>query len=213
MMKSGSNLEEIRVKAHSKCPFSWGMLSTRMHQKTHACLLFMKARTVLSTYIQPLTCTDHKWNRYPILCGGIYLCLTETDLLLGFLLLEGRRVSEYLSMGTMTSSLAYLDCQELQVGAPLYTHTYATIIEQFSYLHQMEGRHCCLWCLIKLDQLKEAPSVRGPVQGRTTQSIVSDNANFVHDGQNMKKAKQFNNAIDTPFFPCIPLDQVRCYIT
>ena len=72
------NLEEIRVEAHSKCPFSWGMWSTQTHQKTHACSLFMKARTVLSY------CTDHKWNRYPILCGGINLCLTKTDLLFRF---------------------------------------------------------------------------------------------------------------------------------
>lgn len=71
-----------------------------------------------------------------------------------------------------------------------------------------KGRHCCLWCLVKSDQLKIAPSVRGPVQQRTTESIVQDHTNFVCDGQNMKRAKLFNNAINNPFFPCIPLDQV-----
>ena len=71
------------------------------------------------------------------------------------------------------------------------------------------GRHCCLWCLIKGEQLAIPQQQRGSVMLRTTESIVEDHHRFLADGGNIKKAKYFNNAIGLPIFPIIPLSQVR----
>ena len=67
------------------------------------------------------------------------------------------------------------------------------------------GRHCCLWCLIKAEQLHLDPSEHGPVQSRTTESITEDHNHFKQDGSNIKRAKLFNNAVGLPLFPAIPL--------
>ena len=71
------------------------------------------------------------------------------------------------------------------------------------------GRHCCLWCLIRTDQLKTSPSARGLVDMRTTRTIVGDYQKFKEGGGNIKKAKQYNNVICEPFFPTIDLSQVK----
>ena len=73
------------------------------------------------------------------------------------------------------------------------------------------GRHCCLWCLARSDQLKNPPSSFTP---RTTDTIISDHHRFVAAGANLKRAKEFNNTIDEPFFRELPIDQVNtCNIT
>ena len=77
----------------------------------------------------------------------------------------------------------------------------------FTTTHQ--GRHYCLWYLISADQVKVAPSQRGPVEARSKVSITDDHQRFMADGGNIKKAKFFNNAIDLPIFPSIPLIQVK----
>ena len=75
--------------------------------------------------------------------------------------------------------------------------------------HVLSGRHCCLWCLVRSDQLKVPPSLRGPVQLRTTESIVRDHERFTDAGGNLRNAKAYNNCICQPFFPTLDLTQVR----
>ena len=73
------------------------------------------------------------------------------------------------------------------------------------------GRHCCLWCLARSDQLKNPPS---SFTLRMTDTIISDHHRFVAAGANLKRAKEFNNSIDEPFFRELPIDQVNtCNIT
>ena len=71
------------------------------------------------------------------------------------------------------------------------------------------GWHCCLWCLIKKDQLKKDPSQRGPIEARTIDLICNDYERFNKAGKNHNKAKLFNNVIEEPFFPSISLTQVH----
>ena len=102
-------------------------------------------------------------------------------------------------------------CQELQVVRHnriiMYYEIDIDMYIPFTTTHQ--GRHCCLWCLISADQLKVAPSQHGPIEARSTESITDDHQRFMADGGNIKKAKFFNNAIDLPIFPSIPLIQVK----
>ena len=70
------------------------------------------------------------------------------------------------------------------------------------------GRHCCLWCLITQEQLKLPPSTRGPVTARTTKSISEDYEKFQKAGANPKMVKHYNNCVNKPFFPSMPLSQV-----
>lgn len=76
-----------------------------------------------------------------------------------------------------------------------------------NYYHMkiLIGRHCCLWCLIKSEELKNPPA---NVPSRSTGSILSDHRSFIADGGNLKRAKNFNNCVREPFFK-IPLNQVR----
>ena len=75
--------------------------------------------------------------------------------------------------------------------------------------HQTAGRHNCLWCTIRNTELRIPLHVRGRSPARTLNSIKEDNKRFVEAGNDLKKAKDFNNAISEPFFD-IPLDQVSC---
>ena len=70
-------------------------------------------------------------------------------------------------------------------------------------LESHRWRHCCLWRLIKQDQLSSPPAVRGPVTCRTVESIVADHQQF-----NLKDVKKFNNCLKEPFFPNFSLSQV-----
>ena len=65
------------------------------------------------------------------------------------------------------------------------------------------GRHCCLWCHIRTDQLKTPPTVHGPILLRSSESIVEDYKRFIEAGGNIKKAKAFNNCIYAHHFPPI----------
>lgn len=74
-------------------------------------------------------------------------------------------------------------------------------------MHKLtSGRQCCLWCLIKQTQLKAPPSVRGPVQLRTIQSICADHKRFTDNGSVV--VKEYNNCQYEPFFTNFPLTQV-----
>ena len=88
-------------------------------------------------------------------------------------------------------------------------HTNKSYTCTFTHVYFTKGRHCCLWCHIQYDQLKDPPLVRGPVHLRTVDTIRNDHQRFLSDGGNLKRAKFFNNAINLPFFPSIPLEQVR----
>lgn len=72
-------------------------------------------------------------------------------------------------------------------------------------IHIHVGRHCCLWCLITSDRLKNPPS---SVQQRSTAGIIADYNRFLASGGDRKKAKDFNNCVHEPFFRAIPLIQV-----
>lgn len=73
------------------------------------------------------------------------------------------------------------------------------------------GRHCCLWCHIRQDQLISPPVVRDEVSTvtpRTVQSICNDHRRFKNAGSVLKNVKMFNNCLNEPFFPNFPLTQV-----
>jgi hypothetical protein len=65
-----------------------------------------------------------------------------------------------------------------------------------------------MWCHITLEQLKEAPSLRGPLQPRSDSTLKADLANFQSNGSNIKRAKFYNNVIREPLFK-IGLAQAR----
>ena len=66
------------------------------------------------------------------------------------------------------------------------------------------GRHPCLWCLRRSDDLKKFTS---PGDERTTEGILRDHQQFLRAGGNLKEAKNYNNAVNEPFFK-LPLSQV-----
>ena len=95
-------------------------------------------------------------------------------------------------MKVMSSSAGYMACQEQVVQC---SQMYLLNIEMTITLTFMSGRHCCLWCHIRQDQLIEPPSVPGPVAARTTQSICKDHQKFVDAGALYKDAKFYNNCM------------------
>ena len=107
-------------------------------------------------------------------------------------------------VGTTNSCATYLVYLELLV------HIHKQLIIKTIPPQMLSlGRHCCLWCLIRTDQLKLPPSQCGSVETRTTDSIMRDYHNFVENGGNIKNAKLYNNVICKPFFPSIDLSQVK----
>ncbi len=76
------------------------------------------------------------------------------------------------------------------------------------------GRHCCLWCDVNADRLKEPRASRkkptkptDTINQRSLQGIKDDHKRFLDDGGNLKNAKLFNNVICPNFFD-IELEQV-----
>lgn len=71
------------------------------------------------------------------------------------------------------------------------------------------GRHCCLWCRITQQQLKEAPSKRNvQPELRDLHTLATAHSKFTSEGKSdLNVAKNYYNAIGKPFF-AIPLDQV-----
>jgi hypothetical protein len=84
------------------------------------------------------------------------------------------------------------------------------VIIAFKYTEQLTifliGKHCCLWCHITAEELKLAPSVRGPLQLRSDSTLAHDLAAYQADGSNIKRAKFFHNVIREPLF-AISVDQ------
>ncbi len=83
------------------------------------------------------------------------------------------------------------------------------IVEYFLWIIKSfcEGRHCCLWCIIRSADLKVPLCVRGHSPLRSLQTLMEDHKKFVDAGADLKKAKEFNNVIGKAFFP-IPLEKV-----
>ena len=76
--------------------------------------------------------------------------------------------------------------------------------------HSPLGRHNCLWCTIRNTELRIPLHVHGRSPARSVESIQNDYQRFVDDGSQLRRAKEFNNAIGEPFFS-IPLDQVNYF--
>ena len=79
-----------------------------------------------------------------------------------------------------------------------------------SHVFTMLGRHPCLWCHVRRDQLAIPPEKRGAAaQLRSLQTLQQNYTSFTTVGRgNLQKAKQHYNVIGKSFFP-IPLDQVK----
>ena len=66
-----------------------------------------------------------------------------------------------------------------------------------------------MWCKIIASDLKIPLSARGYSEGRSMDSLKEDHQRFLTEGRgNIKKAKDYFNCIDDPFF-AIPIDQVQ----
>ena len=74
--------------------------------------------------------------------------------------------------------------------------------------NNLVGRHCCLFCTIKKDDLRVPVAERGVFPLRTLESLHADYIQFQSSGSDIRKAKYHNNVISTPFFN-IPLNQAR----
>ena len=66
-------------------------------------------------------------------------------------------------------------------------------------------KHCCLWCLITSDELRNPQRA---AKSRKTASILQDHQKFKMSGGDLKKAKDFNNCIREHFFLSIPINKV-----
>ena len=71
------------------------------------------------------------------------------------------------------------------------------------------GRHPCLWCEIKQEEMKIPKDKRDSTK-RTLYSLETDLAAFREAGGNLKHAKQYNNVIDDVYFN-ISIDHVINY--
>ena len=57
-----------------------------------------------------------------------------------------------------------------------------------------------MWCTIRNTQLKVPLNTRGRLPSRSQESIREDHQRFLDAGGDIRKAKDFNNAIGEPFF-------------
>ena len=65
----------------------------------------------------------------------------------------------------------------------------------------MAGRHCCLWCTITSAKLAVPLAQRGRSPERTLDTLRSDHASLPEQGGgDLRKAKEYNNAIGEPLF-------------
>lgn len=105
----------------------------------------------------------------------------------------GGRKSKLCSVGITSSSpesLAYLEQRVIATPTMNFGHSY----------YPFTGRHCCLWCHITSEHLKDTPAQRGPVLLRSDATLNADLAQFTADGSRIKRAKFFNNVIRAPLF-------------
>ena len=78
----------------------------------------------------------------------------------------------------------------------------------YMYVHELlTGRHPCLWCEIRADEMSTPASMREPSKPRSLQSLEADYSAFVAAGGDIRRAKNYNNVI-APYFFKITLDQV-----
>ena len=82
------------------------------------------------------------------------------------------------------------------------------IILRNAYTLCLSGRHSCLWCHIRTDDMKVPRKTRGPSQERSLDTLAHDYQQYLAAGGDIRKAKDFNNVIG-PYVFEIPLNQVR----
>ncbi|XP_066286471.1 uncharacterized protein [Branchiostoma lanceolatum] len=69
------------------------------------------------------------------------------------------------------------------------------------------GSHPCLWCHIKLDELKDKDDRRLHIPPRTLESLAEDHRKFITVGKGkLKDAKHYNNAV-CPVMYAVPIEQ------
>ena len=71
----------------------------------------------------------------------------------------------------------------------------------------LSGRHCCLWCHIRTNDMQVPRKTRGPSRERSLDTLAHDHQQYLAAGGNIRNAKDFNNVIG-PYFFEIPLNQV-----
>ena len=70
------------------------------------------------------------------------------------------------------------------------------------------GRHPCLWCVVRGDQMQLPRHQRGRHLPRSLDSLEADYLRFqTNTNGDIRKAKEYNNVISRAFFN-IPLNQV-----
>ena len=69
------------------------------------------------------------------------------------------------------------------------------------------GRHNCLWCEVRSNELKIPLSIHDPSTQRSLQTLQVDYTGFVAAGGNIRQVKDHHNVIH-PYFFEIPLNQV-----
>lgn len=72
--------------------------------------------------------------------------------------------------------------------------------------HILTGRHCCLWCTKRSQDLKRPISDVGLGELRTDINMAADLASFRANGTDLNEAKNYNNVIKEPLFK-ISIDQ------
>ena len=111
-------------------------------------------------------------------------------------------------LGTTSFSAVCMEFQERKVRRQRHVHVYTMHLS----LKIHAGRHPCLWCTIRADQLKQTQHERGKLPLRTLDSLKADYLRFETIGKgDIRQAKNFNNVIGPVFFN-VPLSQVRLHV-
>ena len=75
-------------------------------------------------------------------------------------------------------------------------------------LYTCIGRHPCLWCTIRGDEMKVPRDQRSTPSQRSLNSLEADYLQFQANGKgDIRKVKDYNNVMERPFFN-IPITQV-----
>lgn len=76
----------------------------------------------------------------------------------------------------------------------------------------VSGRHCCLWCQIKHEDLIVPRSQREKQTPRSLQNIKNNYQCFMTEGHgDLKMAKFFNNVVDEHFIDIEEVHHNYCY--
>lgn len=131
------------------------------------------------------------------------MTLSQTQKYIRFLPSQGITPFTHSIVGTMSSCPAYMAFLEHLVCM----HAIQCIGTCLTYTLHKIGKYPCLWCLVTLGDLISPTSGR-IFPKRSLQSIIRDHQRFVESGGNLKKAQQYHNCIQEPFFN-IELTEVK----